>query len=82
LREVVANVRAVLSVELVTAAQAIDFRAGLARPGDASSAVHALLRSHVPSMTADRHVSDQLVATDALLPELVAAAEDAVGPLA
>jgi histidine ammonia-lyase len=82
LREVVANVRAVLSVELVTAAQAIDFRARLARPGDASSAVHALLRSHVPSMTADRHVSDQLVATDALLPELVAAAEDAVGPLA
>ena len=82
LREVVTNVRHVLSVEIVAAAQAIDFRAAVASPGAATSAVHALLRQHVPAMPADRHVGEQLAATAALLPELVAAAEAAVGPLA
>jgi len=82
LREVVANVRYVLCVEIVAAAQAVDFRASIASPGAATSAVHAVLRAHVPAMHADRHVSDQLVTTAALLPDLVAAAEGAVGPLA
>ncbi|MGH8939570.1 MAG: aromatic amino acid lyase, partial [Actinomycetes bacterium] len=82
LREVVANVRSVLAVEVVVAAQAIDFRASLASPGAASAAVHRLVRSQVPTMDNDRNVSDQLVAVDRLLPEVVAAAEDAVGGLA
>src|SRR6185436_20098297 len=43
LREVVANVRAVLSVEIVAASQAIDFRAELAEPGAASGAVQRLV---------------------------------------
>jgi histidine ammonia-lyase len=81
LREVVANVRAVLSVEIVAGAQAIDFRAGVAQPGAASSAVHKLVRTHVPAMDVDRNVSDQLAAVDALLPEIVATAEAAVGGL-
>src|SRR6476659_2434751 len=67
LREVVTNVRHVLSVEVVAAAQAIDFRASVASPGAATAAVHALLREHVPDMPADRHVADQLAATAALL---------------
>jgi histidine ammonia-lyase len=82
LRDVVANVRAVLSVEIVAAAQAIDFRAEVAAPGAASGAVHRLVRTHVPTMDADRDVSVQLAAVDGLLTEIVGAAEAAVGALA
>jgi histidine ammonia-lyase len=82
LREVVANVRAVLAVELVVAAQAIDFRAAIAPPSRAGAAVHAVVRRDVPTMETDRNVADQLAAVDALLPEIVAAAEAAIGELA
>lgn len=82
LREVVANVRAVLAVEIVAAAQAIDFRASVAAPGAASGAVHRLVRDRVAAMDADREVAGQLATVDALLPDLVAAAEAAVGALA
>ncbi|MDQ1615732.1 MAG: histidine ammonia-lyase, partial [Actinomycetota bacterium] len=82
LREVVSNVRAVLAVEILAAAQAIDFRAAVAVPGAASGAVHDVVRREVPTMDADREVAAQLAAVDRLLPEIVAAAEAAVGGLA
>ena len=81
LREVVANVRAVLSVEIVAASQALDFRAVLAEPSAAGKAVHDRVRAEVPAMDADRELSEQLVTVDRMLPELVAAAEDAIGEL-
>jgi histidine ammonia-lyase len=82
LREVVTNVRAVLAVEILAAAQAIDFRTAVAVPGAASGAVHDVVRREVPTMDADREVAAQLAAVDRLLPEIVAAAEAAVGGLA
>ncbi len=82
LREVVANVRTVLAVELVCAAQGVDLRADVAVPGPATAAVHAQLRSEVPRMDRDREVAPQIAAVDALLPDLVAAAETVTGPLA
>src|SRR3954469_21888704 len=82
LREVVAGVRAVLAVELVCAAQGIDLRNDVAAPGPATAAVHAHLRSAVPRMDVDREVGTQLTSTDALLAELVDAAESVTGPLA
>lgn len=82
LREVVANVRAVLSVEILAAAQALDFRASVASPGAASRAVHERVRAEVAVMDVDREVAAQLAAVDRLLPELVGAVEDAVGALA
>jgi histidine ammonia-lyase len=82
LREVVRNVRAVLAVELLAAAQAVDLRADLAGPGPAGAAVHRVVRSQVAAMDVDRVVSDQIAAVDRLLPDLVAAAEGAVGALA
>lgn len=82
LRDVVANVRAVLSVEIVAASQALDFRASLAAPSAAGAAAHAVVRREVPVMDVDRNISDQLAAVDALLPEIVSAAETAVGELA
>ena len=81
LHEVIANVRVVLAVELVCAAQAVDLRTPIAGPGPAGVAVRGLLRAHVPAMEVDRVVSDQVRAVDALLPELVEAAEAAVGSL-
>jgi histidine ammonia-lyase len=81
LRDVVANVRSVVAVEIVAATQAIDYRAGVAQPGAATHAVYERLRKEVAPMIIDRLVSDQIMAADRLLPELVAAAESAVGPL-
>jgi histidine ammonia-lyase len=81
LREVVANVRYVLAVEILAASQALDFRAPIAAPGAASSAVHDLVRREVPPMDVDRNVSDQIAAVEGLLRDLVAAAEAAVGGL-
>ena len=81
LREVVRNVRSVLAVEMVCAAQAIDLRAATAAPSPAVAAAHALLREHVPVMNVDREVAPQLAAVDVLLPDLVAAAEGVAGSL-
>lgn len=82
LREVVANVRTTLAVELVCAAQGIDLRADIAVPAAATGAVHARLRRESAAMYADREVAPQLAGADALLPVLVAAAEAVAGPLA
>jgi len=81
LRDVVANVRAVLAVEVLVAAQAIDLRADVAEPGAPVRAVLQRLRADVPFMGADRDVSEQLALTDRLLPELVAVAEGVTGGL-
>jgi len=81
LREVVANVRAVLSVEILAATQALDFRADLASPGAASAAVRDRVRREVEPMEQDRNVSDQIASVDAMLRDLVDAAEAAVGVL-
>jgi histidine ammonia-lyase len=82
LRDVVRNVRNVLTVELVCAAQAIDLRSELAQPSPAVAAAHSLLREQVPAMNVDREVAPQLHAVDGMLPELVAAAEGVAGSLA
>lgn len=82
LHDVLANVRAVLTVELACAAQGLDLRADVGAPSPAAAAVLARIRADVPAMDVDRAVSPQLAAVDAMLPELVAAAEAVVGPLA
>ena len=81
LREVVANVRSVLAVEILAAAQAIDFRAAVAAPGAASGAAHAAVRAEVAPMDVDREVAGQIAAVDRLLPRVVEAVEGAVGAL-
>jgi histidine ammonia-lyase len=66
LRKVVDNVRRILAVEYVCAARAIELRAPL-EPGSATGALVALLRTEVPGVGPDRHLSPELVATEALL---------------
>jgi len=74
LREVVANVRACLAVEICCAAQGIDLRASVASPSAPLQAVHALVRSSVPRMDVDREVAEQITAVDDLLPAICATA--------
>jgi histidine ammonia-lyase len=81
-REVLQRVRAVLAIEAVCAAQALDFRAPL-RPGRGSAAAHAALRRRVPRLTGDRVIRDDFAAALALVEDgsLLAAVEAAAGPL-
>jgi len=81
LREVVANVRTCLAVEVCCAAQGIDLRAEVAPPSDALGAVHAAVRAAVPIMDVDREVSEQIAAVEGLLPTLVEVADARCGGL-
>src|SRR6266702_1192505 len=81
LREVVANVRTCLAVEVCCAAQGIDLRAGVAAPGEPVGAVHAAVRAQVPMMEVDREVAAQIAAVDSLLPALVKTASARCGGL-
>ncbi len=74
LREVVANVRTCLAVEVCCAAQGIDLRAQVAAPSEPLRAVHAAVRARVPMMDVDREVAGQISSIDGLLPSLVGVA--------
>ncbi len=81
-REVLQRVRAVLGIEAMCAAQALDYRAPL-RPGRGSAAAHAALRARVPRLEQDRPLSGDFAAALALIEDgsLLAAVEAAVGGL-
>jgi histidine ammonia-lyase len=79
LREVVANVRTCLAVEICCATQGIDLRAEIALPSEPLRAVHAAVRASVPRMDIDREVAPQIAAVDALLPQLCQTAGDGFG---
>ena len=81
LREVVANVRTCLAVEVCCAAQGIDLRAEVAAPSDALGAVHAAVRAAVPVMNVDREVAEQIAIVEELLPTLVEVAGTRCGGL-
>src|SRR5580693_2326670 len=76
LREVVANVRTCLAVEVCCATQGIDLRAEIAAPSEPLRAVHDAVRASVPRMDVDREVAEQIAAVDALLPQLCGVAAD------
>ena len=59
LRRIVRNVRNVLAIELLCAAQGVDFRAPL-KPGRGVSRAHATVRSLVPALERDRVLSDDI----------------------
>jgi histidine ammonia-lyase len=83
-RRAVANVRRILAIELLLAAQALDFRAPLT-PGRGSAAAHRAVRARIPALTGDRYLKADLDAALAALEDgsVLAAAEAAVGaPLA
>ncbi|MEE8409253.1 MAG: aromatic amino acid lyase, partial [Myxococcota bacterium] len=65
LREIVTNTQAVLAVEILCAAQAIDFRLPLT-PGIGSRAAHAAVRASVPHLDGDRLLARDIEAILAL----------------
>ena len=81
LREVVANVRTCLAVEVCCAAQGIDLRAEIAQPSEPLRVVHSAIRERVPRMDVDREVSEQITSVDDLLPALVDVAAGMCGGL-
>jgi histidine ammonia-lyase len=82
LRSVLDNLAAILAVELVASARALDFRAPL-KPAAGTGAVRELLRREVKGPGPDRVVAPELAAAIALVKSgaVVAAAEKAVGRL-
>jgi histidine ammonia-lyase len=81
LREVVANVRTCLAVEILCATQGIGLRSAIATPAAPVAAVHDVVRAIVPAMNVDRQVSDQIMAVERLMPDLCAAAAASCGGL-
>ncbi len=81
LREVVANVRTCLAVEILCAAQGVGLRAGIAAPSEPMAAVYRAVRSRVPAMDTDREVAGQIAAVEELIPELCRTASAQCGGL-
>ncbi|MDQ6768084.1 MAG: histidine ammonia-lyase [Candidatus Eremiobacteraeota bacterium] len=79
---VVANYETVVAIELLEAAQALDFRAPL-RPGRGTALAHKLVRERVPHLDRDRTIADDIHAAVDLIrsDKLVAEVEDQIGAL-
>lgn len=77
LRRVIRNVRYVLSIELICAAQGVDFRAPL-KPGRGVARAHETIRRHVATLENDRPLSTdiervaQAIIDGALTPQVAA----------
>ncbi len=82
LRLAVANLTRILAVELACAARAIDLRRPL-EPGRATGAVVGSIRSRVEGPGADRWLSPELAAVEALVADgsITTAVADVIGPL-
>jgi histidine ammonia-lyase len=82
LLQVFGNVERVLSIELLTAAQALDYRAPL-RPGRGVEIAHRRLRDLVPHRERDADFGGDFARCEALLRggELLGAVESELGPL-
>jgi histidine ammonia-lyase len=61
LRRIVKNVRRVLAIELMCAAQGLDFRAPL-KPGRGVARAHGVARRHVKRLEEDRVISHDIEA--------------------
>ncbi len=82
LAEIVTNVRTCLAVEILCATQGIGLRSAGGGPSRPVAAVHDAVRAVVPAMEVDREVSEQIVAVEAMMADLCAAASDVCGGLA
>jgi histidine ammonia-lyase len=81
-RDVLANAEVVLAIELLCAAEGLDFRRPLTA-GPAIEVVHSLVRRHVAHLNDDRPMYRDIERASALIHagEIVHAAESAIGPL-
>lgn len=79
--EILKNVEHVLAIEMLVAANGIDFREHA--PGEGTGAAHRVIRSHVSHMERDRVFYPDIEKVRDLITrgEIVKAVEDAIGPL-
>jgi histidine ammonia-lyase len=82
LRRAVGLARHVLAIELLLAAQALDFRAPLT-PGQGSAAAHAAVRRRIPPLDGDRYLKGDLDAALGLCEDgsVLTAVESVIGAL-
>ncbi|RLB15787.1 MAG: histidine ammonia-lyase [Deltaproteobacteria bacterium] len=79
--DILHNVEYVLSIEMLTAAQGIDFHPF--KPGKGTGAAHRIIRKHIPHLDEDRPLYRDIekVREMVVSGEIVHAVEQAVGPL-
>jgi histidine ammonia-lyase len=79
--EIVRNVRAVLAVELLCAAQGLDFIKE--KPGKGVARAHRIIRNAIPTLTQDRVMSYDLEQMEALIlgQDIIKGVERAIGKL-
>lgn len=82
LHQVFRNVEMVLAIELLTAAQALDYRRPL-RPGRGVEEVHRFVRRAIPHAERDHYFQEDLNNSRELIrnPGLIETAQEAVGEL-
>lgn len=80
-RDIVANTRRVVAIELLTAAQALEFREK--QPSPATTAARAVIREKTPPVDDDRPLHDDIEAITALVinGDIMAAVEEETGTL-
>ena len=83
MRQILTNAENVMAIELLTAAQGLEFRE-LDKLAPATKAVYELIRSAVPPMLKDRFVAPDIHKVQAMIHagEFVKVVEDLAGPLA
>jgi histidine ammonia-lyase len=81
--EILKNVRAVLAIEMMSAAQAFEFHEGR-RPGKGTAIAYDLIRSKVPKLVNDRVLYPDIEAIRAMVEDcsMLDAVEGEIGPLA
>jgi histidine ammonia-lyase len=81
-RQIIENAQAVLAIELIAGAQAVDFRKPL-KPSKAVQAAYAVIRKHVAFLEEDRPLFDDINNLSAVVQsgEILDAVEAAVGTL-
>ncbi len=82
-RQILDNAQAVLAIELMAGAQALDFRQPL-KPGKGTQAAYEVIRKHIAHLDADRPLYDEINRLKEVVAsgEILDAVEAAVGPLA
>jgi histidine ammonia-lyase len=80
-RDIITNTRHIVAIELLTAAQALEFREE--QPSPSTAAAHAAVRRQVPMLADDKPLYGDIEAITMLIcnGDIVAAVEDIVGPL-
>ena len=79
-REVLKNVKTVIAIELLAAAQGLDLFTNL-KPGLGTRAAYETIRAHVPHMDRDRELGVDIETAAGLIDEILEAVERACGPL-